>query len=187
MLFSEPLGRRAVFVDTCGSFNASRLASMMEAHVTHPGGDEAMEGYTEHLLHDALSRLTVVALHDLSALASWLADFDERHTARPPPAVLFLDSITAVAACVIGGTDAASAHALLGEVGRLLCRIARMHNIAVVVTNGTVSDWSSGDGCIMPALGSTWMPVPTVRAWISAAGSACSLLKSAHTLAKGVQ
>jgi hypothetical protein len=173
-------------MDTAGSFSATRLQGLLAqsllAAVAEQDAD-VLDGFVEEACATCLSNVSVHRCSDLLSLHDTLGRLHSAWLSAPPtaPLLVVLDSITAVAAPVLGGIDTSSAHAALSTVGLALCRIAQECELAVVVINSTVSDRGTpGTSGSMPALGSTWSGVPSVRLWLDRLGNDTSVTVLRH-------
>jgi hypothetical protein len=55
---------------------------------------------------------------------------------------------------------------LMASIGRMLRAIATTHGVAVVIINHAVSDREGGPRSVKPALGMSWIGLPTVRLFL---------------------
>lgn len=174
------------YIDTTGSFSATRLQgllaqSLMAAVAEHDA--DVLGGFVEEACANCLSSVFVHRCCDLVSLHELLDRLSQSWLASPStaPSLVVLDSITAVAAPVLGGIDTMSAHAMLTSVGLALSRIAQACEAAVMVLNGTVSDRSTSTASGgMPALGSTWCGIPSVRLWLDRHGNETTVTVLRH-------
>lgn len=171
-----------VYIDTSGSFSASRLFEVVRPAFAAAvdGDDDVMADYADYATIECMGRVRVMRAHDLPALVDLLTGLESEWAETAPPTLLILDSISSVASTVLGGSDTISSHAMLSAVGLTLCRLGRVWSVCVLVTNSTVSDRIAGGSGCMPALGMTWLPVPSTRLWMERDG-ALTLMRSPHT------
>ncbi|CAN8305966.1 unnamed protein product [Cochlearia groenlandica] len=148
---------RVFYVDTGNSFSARRIAQFI---CSSP--DAALE-------KKVLSRISCHMVYDIYAMFDTLQGLEvtlrsQTNVDEYRLRLLVVDSISSLITPILGGSGS-QGRALMVAAGYLLKKLAHEHNIAVLVTNHTVSAGEGGK--TKPALGETWKSIPHVRLMLS--------------------
>ncbi|GAQ77799.1 DNA repair protein RAD51 [Klebsormidium nitens] len=177
------------FIDTSNSFSAHRLAQI----VTGLHGKDKFVEHKQELRNVARRVLCFKAFDIYTALRlldDLLVHMDGAESKRGGDGnqgdffqklqLLILDSASAIISPVLGGAHT-QGHALMVSLSGLLRQIALKHNIAVLVTNHTVS---GEGGRPKPALGESWKSVPSVRLALAREDESdcCTATVTKHTI-----
>eukprot|EP00884_Botryococcus_braunii_P017193 jgi/Botrbrau1/4157/Bobra.0192s0025.1 len=162
-------GEGVVYIDTCASFSARRMALLFRHSPAAQQGKVALAAFVE-----ALSRVTVYRAHDIHTLLGILNKLSlqfleaESGTAsgkspsKPRVSLVVVDSPAALIGPLLGGAGAGhQGHALMIALGRQLRSLARRFTLAVLSTNHLVGG-GRGAG-LRPALGGSWQNQAHVR------------------------
>ena len=153
MSLASNCGAQCSIIDTSHGICPERLVEMMRH--SEPSSDI-------HTVKENLSNITIANVHNIFQLCETLESIPS--TTK----LLIVDCISLFIAAEFGKGYAGQA--AVESITKLLRSIARMHNMAVVVTNGIVSNRNSkkGEGRTKPALGRTWSFTPDRRLMLSA-------------------
>lgn len=146
------------YVDTTNSFSSSRVEEITRCR----HGERA----TRLSIEELVSRIRVMPAHNIFEALDILEGIELNAGCRPMTGLLVVDSITALAAPILGGKIRSLTllgQALMGHLSAVLHRIARS-NMGVVITNETRLNG------LRPALGRSWKYVASSRIFFSASG-----------------
>ncbi|NXU38076.1 RA51D protein, partial [Drymodes brunneopygia] len=161
------LKQHVLFLDSTGSFTASRLYQMLRAQ-TKDEEEQAILGRLRLcfvLQLEALQRVQLVRVFNIYELLRALQELRDHLSQQVvssvgPLKMVLLDSVSAVIYPLLGGRQSEGL-ALMMQLSRELKTLAREFSLAVVVTNQVTRDSSSGP--LKPALGRSWSFVPSTR------------------------
>lgn len=189
------LGHRVVYVDTSGSFSATRIKEFHRGFVTA----DADAAEVEQHLNLTLGLITVLRVHGVMELFKVLEELGLGLAGRvgvegdgglegkadlaaigDQMGLLVVDSLSSLLSPVITRMHH-QGYTVMASVASLLRSLAPVHNCAVMYTNHTVSAGSSDSATgpsIKPALGIRWTSTPHRRLCMSrytaGAASQCS-------------
>ncbi|EDL15676.1 RAD51-like 3 (S. cerevisiae), isoform CRA_c, partial [Mus musculus] len=170
---AHSLQQNVLYVDSNGGMTASRLLQLLQARTQ----DEEKQA-------SALQRIQVVRSFDIFRMLDMLQDLrgtiaQQEATSSGAVKVVIVDSVTAVAAPLLGGQQREGL-ALMMQLARELKILARDLGVAVVVTNHLTRDWDGRR--FKPALGRSWSFVPSTRILLDVTEGAGTLGSSQRTV-----
>ncbi|XP_065913072.1 DNA repair protein RAD51 homolog 4-like [Dysidea avara] len=144
-----------VYMDTCCSFDACRLAAMLNHHSN-------LQQYSE----DILERVHCYVVSNVFEALQLLADIEQRIITQCDLfhcrlRLIVIDSITILISPILGGKQF-EGHSIMTQLALTLSKLAQQYSLAILLVNNTVKDSATIDN-IKPALGNTWSHVPTTR------------------------
>ncbi|XP_066507469.1 DNA repair protein RAD51 homolog 3 [Hoplias malabaricus] len=159
------LGRKAVFVDTEGTFVVQRVVDMAEAAVQHctllAEDEEQRKALEDFTMEKILSGIFLLRCHgydELLAEAFLLPDFLLQH---PEVRLVVIDSVAFPFRHLT--EDLSLRTRLLNGLALQLIQLASEHRAAVVLTNQMTTKFSKGQSRLIPALGDSWGHAATQR------------------------
>lgn len=199
-------GGDTIYVDTEGSFSASRFREIASAAVVHVqrivSDQRAMDAlqYAEDAVHAdtlrgiandfttdrVMGSVSMLRVHDTAGLVSAATLLDSLLTRRTSVRLVVVDSIAYPMrvhapsnADTSTWTQAAERNRLLLSLARSLHAAAAKHGVAVVVTNHMIARSGDFSGSItaVPALGDTWAHAIGTRIALSAPAHADALAR----------
>lgn len=157
-------GSTVFYLDTTNSFNSSRSQEIARVRLGESATRLSVDG--------VVSRIRVMPAHNIFEALDILDVIELNASCNPYPGLLVVDSVTALAAPVLGGKIRSLAllgQALMGHLAAVLHRIARC-NIGVVITNETRLESGPRPTGLRPALGRSWKFTASSRVFFSAVG-----------------
>ncbi|KAK3598958.1 hypothetical protein CHS0354_024630 [Potamilus streckersoni] len=144
--------QNVIFVDTCGSFSAERISSILEENgVSEP--------------EQLLSQIRCFTAFDVYELFETLENIRHNKQRQMDPffeslKLLIVDNVASVIYPILGGPQS-DGQSLITILGQKLKMLAVEFSLAVLVTNNLVS--SEGGGSWSASLGRVWSHVPHTR------------------------
>lgn len=138
----NPIGGRAVYIDTSNSFSADRLTQFF------PSGQP---------VDSLLSNVTVLRMHNVYQVLSFIeqlgVEMSQVSDRSLCPSLIVLDSVSSIISPVLGGGgNHKQGHTLMVALGRALKLLALTNSISILCTNHEVG----GPGEPRPAMGEQW-------------------------------
>ncbi len=136
--FDNLVNNGQVYLDTEGSFSASRLRSIAMARFP---GECSQPGALERFL----SSVAVVRVHSMESLLEHLARLED-HLVEHPSGFVVLDSIAALARRDFDSASMQARQDALAQVACRLKRIAEDFSLPALVTNQVTTSWATEGG-----------------------------------------
>lgn len=176
-------GGTVLYIDTMNSFSAQRLLQIAQTRkekgligipVNHTlSRIRCIHAFNAH----TLIKLLVNIMDNIKAevILNLLLIVLQNSTFYSSLKMLIIDSIGGIMSPIVGIKDQ-KGQLILNHISRLLKRIAVEHDIAVIITNYTVT---SGDGKIKAALGESWTHISNTQVMLQFAESGMDGLRNA--------
>lgn len=164
----EPQLGEAVYIDTEGSFVASRYAQVCEALLSDAARPVAPNPKgAPPLLSGMLRKMHVCRTYDVAEMFATLKHLDKFLKGRPSVRALVVDSLAFCFRHELMENPAHRARVLI-DIATTLRQYGKDHNLLVVVTNHMTTRFDRGVGAselgwLAPALGETWAHQPSTQ------------------------
>lgn len=138
----NPIGGRAIYIDTSNSFSVDRLTQFF------PSGQP---------MDSLLCNVTVVRMHSIYHVLAYVEklgmEMSQVSDRSMCPSLIVLDSASSVISPILGGGgNQKQGHTLMVALGRALKLLALTNSISILCTNHEVG----GPGETRPAMGEQW-------------------------------